>query len=86
VETGGHVVTTPDLEALSLAWEAKTGHDSIDTIERIYRRTRSRKGYQCIHPKCRTTRRNAEDMWRHVHTAHGTNNLPPADFTPEPRP
>lgn len=69
---------------LSLAWEAKTGYDSIDTIERIYRRTRSGKGYQCIYPRCRTTRRSAVDMWRHVHTAHGKTCLPPADFNPGP--
>lgn len=70
-------------EALSLAWEAATGGDSIATIERVYDRTSS-GAYVCIYPDCSFTRRDAVVLWRHVHSAHGEPSLPPADFDPGP--
>jgi len=65
-----------DLEALSLAWEEQTGCDSIDTIRRIYDTT-PHGAYLCVWPRCSFARRDATKMWRHVHTAHGKNDLPP---------
>lgn len=68
-----------NVEALSLAWEAASGCDSVDTIERIYDRTDG-GAYCCVHPGCEFRRRDAEALWRHVHSAHGRDDLPPADF------
>ena len=65
---------------LSLAWEEQTGYDSIPTIERVYERTgrgRTDSGaYKCVWPKCGFARRDSVALWRHVHTAHGSNSLP----------
>lgn len=66
-----------DLEAISLEWEKQTGYDSIATIERIYERSAS-GAYCCVWPDCKVARNDAAKMWRHVHTAHGTNSLPPS--------
>lgn len=63
----------------SLAWEMRTGADSIPTIERVYDQTPS-GAYVCIWPGCSFARRNAAALWHHVHSAHG-DSLPPADFT-----
>lgn len=71
------------LSAISFAWEQCSGHDSIDTIERIYPRT-ERGALRCVWPGCGFVRRDAEAMWRHVHTGHGNNGLPPDDFDPGP--
>ena len=69
----------PDIaECLSLAWEAATGADSIPTIERMYDRTHT-GAYLCVFPDCRFARRDPETVWRHVHSAHGRNDLPPPD-------
>jgi hypothetical protein len=68
-----------DTSDVSLAWEAATGYDSIATIERVYRQTPG-GAYECCYPDCMFARRDAETLWRHIHTAHGRNNLPPADF------
>lgn len=65
-----------DLEAVSLAWEAATGCDSIAAIERVYDQT-SAGAYVCIQPGCSFARRDPAQLWRHVHTAHGRNDLPP---------
>ncbi len=70
-----------DVEATSLAWEAETGCDSIPTIERVYERT-STGAYTCILPGCDVARHSSELLWRHVHTGHGRNDLPPDDFDP----
>jgi hypothetical protein len=72
-----------DVEAISLAWEAATGADSISTIESVYERTES-GAYVCIQPGCEAQEHSAEAMWRHVHGSHGREDLPPADFDPGP--
>ena len=72
-----------DAEATSLAWEAAHGYDSIDTIERVYEQTRG-GAYVCMTPGCSFARRDPEAMWRHVHTAHDRDDLPPDDFDPGP--
>jgi hypothetical protein len=69
------------LEWLSLAWENVTGYDSIPTIERVYNRSSS-GAYVCIWPGCRFTRHDPEVLWRHVHSAHGYNTLPPSGWPP----
>jgi hypothetical protein len=69
-------VVAEDLRALSLDWEKMTGFDSIATIERVYARSPG-GAYECVWPKCRFARRDAVAMWRHVHTSHGLNSLPP---------
>lgn len=69
---------------LSAAWEAATGNDSIKTIERVYGKRRRSGAYECVWPGCDVARKDSAAMWRHVHTAHGTDSLPPADFDPEP--
>lgn len=78
----GRVLDVPD-DALSLAWEAASGADSIATIERGYDRAPS-GAYVCIWPGCSLARHDPAVLWRHVHTAHGRNGLPPADFDPGP--
>jgi len=65
-----------DLRALSLEWEEQTGYDSIDTVERVYPRTKS-GAYVCVHPGCSFARRDPVKIWRHTHTGHGRNDLPP---------
>lgn len=70
------------LESAALAWEKATGCDSVDTIRRVYPQTRG--AYKCLTPGCSFTCRDAEAMWRHVHTAHGRSDLPPDDFDPGP--
>lgn len=72
-----------DAESTSLAWETAHGFDSIQTIERVYSRT-SGGAYECCWPDCEFTRRDAEKMWRHIHTAHGRSDLPPDNFDPGP--
>lgn len=76
-----------DVEALSIAWEAATGNDSIPTIERVYDRTEG-GAIRCCWPTCEFRRRSGEAMWRHVHTAHmhgaEGSHLPPDDFDPGP--
>lgn len=72
---------------LSRAWEVATGVDSIATIERVYERTgtNSQSGaYICVWPGCRFARRDPEKLWRHVHSAHGENGLPPVDWDSTP--
>ena len=69
----------PHIEAISLAWEAKTGADSIPTIERLYERTPS-GAIVCCWPECPFCRHDAVLLWRHVHSAHGRDDLPPANF------
>lgn len=59
------------IETVSCAWEQATGADSIPTIERAYDRTPG-GAYVCVWPGCDVARRDAEKLWRHVHTAHGT--------------
>lgn len=66
-----------ELRALSRVWEDQTGYDSIDTVERVYEQSES-GAYKCVCPGCSFARHDAVKMWRHVHTAHGTNSLPPA--------
>jgi hypothetical protein len=66
----------PALVALSLDWEERTGNDSIPTIERVYERTAG-GAVLCVWPGCHFARRDAEKLWRHVHTAHGERSLPP---------
>lgn len=61
---------------ISLDWEEQTGYDSIPTIERVYDRT-TRGGYMCVYPKCSFARLDSIAVWRHVHTKHGSNSLPP---------
>jgi hypothetical protein len=57
-----------DLRALSVNLEAKTGFDSIPTIERIYARNEAgAPPYDCPFPHCAATRRDPVEMWRHVH-------------------
>lgn len=65
-----------DIRAISLDWEERTGYDSIDTIERIYDRSNS-GAYLCVWPRCAFSRKDAVALWRHVHTSHGENMLPP---------
>ncbi len=65
-----------EIREISIAWERQTGADSIPTIERIYGRT-DKGAYECVWPECEFKRRDPVAMWRHVHTAHGTNSLPP---------
>lgn len=60
----------------SLEWERQTGADSIPTIERVYEQN-TRGAYRCVWLKCNYTDHDAAVMWRHVHTAHGRNDLPP---------
>ncbi len=73
-----------DAEAASLAWEAAHGYDSIPTIERVYEQTLG-GAYVCCYPECAFRRRDAEALWRHVHTAHAPDScLPPDDFDPGP--
>ena len=74
---------SPNVEALSVAWEAKTGCDSIPTIERVYTRTRT-GAYICCHPGCEIARHSSELLWRHIHTKHGRDDLPPDTFDPGP--
>lgn len=74
---------TIDVATLSLAWEASTGCDSVATIERIYEQTPG-GAYVCVEPGCRFARRDPEALWRHVHTSHGREDLPPEDFDPGP--
>lgn len=84
--TGSHVQESASPLSdywLSAAWEAATGYDSIKTIERVYDR-RSGGAYECIWPGCTVARVDPAVIWRHVHTKHGKNTLPPADFDPEP--
>lgn len=69
---------TDDVVALSVAWEKKTGCDSIPTIERVYDRARS-GAFLCPWPKCNVRWHYAGSMWRHVHSAHGRNDLPPEE-------
>lgn len=64
------------LEAISRAWEDKTGYDSIATIERVYER-RPSGAYVCVWPKCSFARKDSATLWRHVHTAHESGGLPP---------
>jgi hypothetical protein len=71
--------SAPDAEALSLAWEAATGCDSIATIEGMYDRSPS-GAYRCVYPGCSFARRDPEALWRHVHSGPGRNYLPPAGF------
>lgn len=71
-----------DIKAVSVAWEFETGFDSIPTIERLYDR-RPSGAIECIFPGCTFARREPEKVWRHAHTAHGRNDLPPADYTKE---
>lgn len=71
-------------EWTSLAWEASTGADSIATIERVYDRHADSGAYRCCWPECSFSRRDPEVLWRHVHSAHGRDDLPPADFDPGP--
>lgn len=73
--------TEQTIEAISLEWEKQTGYDSIPTIRRIYEQT-STGAYVCVFPRCRFARRDAVQLWRHVHTAHGPNSLPPSDMVP----
>ena len=68
---------------LSACWEAASGYDSIKTIERIYDVT-GNGAYVCIHPGCAFARKDSAKLWRHVHTKHGKNTLPPAEFDPSP--
>jgi hypothetical protein len=73
------------IEAISLAWEAASGMDSISTIERLYDRTPS-GAIRCVWPGCSFVRRDPEAMWWHVHDSHPRErgaavcDLPPADF------
>lgn len=67
-----------DVVALSLEWEAETGYDSIPTIERVYDRAPS-GAYVCVWPGCSYSRHYSGSMWRHVHSAHGQNCLPPSE-------
>ena len=66
----------PDFEVISREWEKQTGYDSIDTIRRVYDRSPS-GAYICVWPECTFARKDAAELWRHVHTAHGPNCLPP---------
>jgi hypothetical protein len=75
----GQAWTVEHVEAVSLAWEAATGYDSIPTIERIYDRAQS-GAIECAYPDCDFRRHDAEAMWRHVHTGHGNDSMPPPDF------
>ena len=52
--------------------EARTGADSIATIERVYDRSES-GAYRCVFPGCRFIRRDPVNMWYHLHfgQAHG---------------
>jgi hypothetical protein len=74
---------TDSVEAISLAWEKKTGCDSIPTIERVYEQTPS-GAYCCVEPGCKIRRRDPRAMWQHVHSSHGREDLPPEDFDPRP--
>lgn len=71
------------LRQMTRAWEIATGCDSIATIERIYDTTPA-GSYLCIWPRCRFARRDPAALWRHVHSAHGVDHLPPEHFDPEP--
>lgn len=71
------------IDLVSLAWEGHTGCDSIPTIERLYDRSAS-GAYLCPFPACGFARKDATAMWRHVHSGHGSNVLPPDDFDPGP--
>jgi hypothetical protein len=70
-----------DIEAISLAWEAKTCCDSIATIERVYDQTPG-GAYICCWTGCSFARRDPEALWRHIHSRHGRehDDMPPADF------
>lgn len=68
-------------DELSLAWENVTGYDSIATIERVYAQAAS-GAYECVWPGCGVARHDATKLWRHVHTAHGANCLPPEGWPP----
>lgn len=70
---------TDDVDVLSLAWEAATGADSVRTIERVYPRSAG-GAFQCVVPGCCFARKDPEAMWRHVHSAHGRNDLPHTGF------
>ena len=74
---------TTDARTLSLAWEAHTGCDSVDTIERVYMRSWN-GAYICCYPDCMFRRRDPEALWKHIHSAHNRDDLPPADFDPGP--
>lgn len=67
--------------ALSEDWEQQTGYDSIPTIERVYERTPA-GAFCCPWPRCGVVRRDSVAMWRHVHTGHGNNTLPPEAQVP----
>lgn len=72
-----------DADGVSFAWEAAHGYDSIATIERVYERTPA-GAYVCMTPGCVFARRDPERLWRHIHTAHGRDDLPPESFDPGP--
>lgn len=71
------------LAAISLDHEKVLGYDSIPTILRVYPTT-SRGAYVCVWPQCDFARHDVVKLWKHVHTAHGTDSLPelPADVLP----
>ncbi len=59
-------VPADQLRELSLRLEKETGFDSIQSIERVYDQT-ERGAYTCCFPGCGLSRRDAAEMWRHVH-------------------
>lgn len=73
--------SSDEIETVSEAWEMATGADSIRTIRLKYDRSAS-GAVCCVWPSCSFKRRDAVEMWRHVHTHKEirTISLPPADF------
>lgn len=71
--------TQAHIDEISLAWEAETGCDSIDTIQRLYYTTNG-GAFLCCWPGCSFARRDPAALWIHVHSAHGKDDLPPDDF------
>jgi hypothetical protein len=67
---------------ISRQWEIVTMCDSIATIEAVYDKSDS-GAYMCPVPECDVRRKDSIAMWRHVHTAHYGDQLPPVGWKPE---